>query len=89
MTEPTHVARMHSELSELTDRAEKLDAFIASNPVFKGLDSEEQHLMEQQLHHMRAYQRVLSMRLQGASADATGNEPLDDSGDNSPAPPHP
>lgn len=75
-----HVTRMEGELTELTDRTEKLTAFINENPLFAGLSPIDQSLMVQQLAGMHQYACSLALRVRRATSD---------SGDNSPAPPHP
>lgn len=66
MSKSPHVERMEAELSELSDRSEKLTAFISGNPLFNGLPPTDQALMAQQLGAMRQYESVLSVRLSRA-----------------------
>ncbi len=58
-----HVDRMHVERDELDTRINSLDAFINSNPVFEDLPDDKKDLMQAQLHAMRTYSAILSMRI--------------------------
>jgi hypothetical protein len=68
MVRSPHIVRMEDELAQLRDRAEKLTAFIAGNPVFAAMPSIDQALMAQQLGAMRQYEAILSLRLTRAEA---------------------
>lgn len=62
MEKSPHLARMEGELAELSDRSDKLAAFIGGNAIFNGLGSIDQALMAQQLAAMRQYEATLSLR---------------------------
>lgn len=55
--------RMVAEFKELSDRVEKLDSFIYSNPLFDKLDKKEKYLQVQQLTGMKVYLSSLMCRL--------------------------
>lgn len=57
-----HEERMKHELQELTERVDKLNAFLMT-PEFDRLYSIDKHLMEAQLECMDAYKIILKMRV--------------------------
>ena len=63
-----HVERMVNEQKELSERTEKLGAFISKNPIFGTLSEEEQYDMHLQLQAMSMYNAVLSNRIKRAMA---------------------
>ena len=58
-----HVKRMSVEREELVDKAGALSHFIEENEIFLSLSREQQWLVQEQLHAMRCYARVLSRRI--------------------------
>ncbi|MDU1575410.1 MAG: hypothetical protein E6868_19425 [Pantoea sp.] len=60
---PAHLQRMHEESNELKDKVGKLEAFILTNPFFKGLDEKKQRLLRQQYDAMQIYSAILSERI--------------------------
>ena len=58
-----YVKRMIDELSQLSERTEKLSYFIALDERFKALPQEEQNLMRCQLNAMQIYKYALEQRL--------------------------
>lgn len=59
----SHVDRMAAELKELTDRIEKLTAFMMDpGTAYRGLPEVEQALLNAQQGAMLAYQGVLTIR---------------------------
>lgn len=60
---------MVNELKELSEKIEKLGAFISENPIFDKLSAEEQYDMHLQLQAMSMYNAVLAHRIKRA----TGN----------------
>jgi uncharacterized protein len=58
-----HQQRVVDELKELSDRREKLYAFIGTNPLFGRLPSDEQGRLETQLNIMTQYESVLQERI--------------------------
>lgn len=76
--------RLRDELGELNMRLAKLERFVEDDaPAFTQLDMAERRRLVMQLHHMRAYQRVLAARAEAhglsparVSADKILLEPL-------------
>lgn len=64
-----HVKRMVEEMGELTERTEKLGAFIEGNDLFETLPVDEQERMRKQLLLMQMYQRVLDERISHVRRD--------------------
>lgn len=54
--------RIQTELSELSERIEKLKVFV-KNPKFKEIDKVQQPLLKKQLKVMLAYEDILKKRL--------------------------
>lgn len=63
-SELPHEQRVVEEANELLDKAEKLSAFIASNPIFAKLPKEEQCRLKLQLVTMKGYYSVLAERVE-------------------------
>lgn len=63
-----YITRMEEEYAQLTERVDKLAAFIESNPKFEELPPVEKTLLVAQLNSMSAYGAVLSLRLGIAKA---------------------
>ena len=61
-----HVERMLKEQEDLSEKIEKLDAFISGNSLFKCLLTEEQEDMKIQLQAMKIYGMVLNRRIERA-----------------------
>ncbi|AAQ81434.1 hypothetical protein [Aeromonas phage Riv-10] len=59
----SHIDRMQVELRDLTDKIVALDSFIGGSPIFPQLEFAQQELMVQQLDAMKAYQLILSARI--------------------------
>jgi hypothetical protein len=57
-----HQQRVVDEKTELDERLTKLIAFL-DNPLFAGLDSDEQDRMKRQAEHMTNYSVVLGERI--------------------------
>lgn len=55
--------RLRIEHDELTERINKLDAFISSNEKFAELGHDDRVLLQAQLHIMAEYQHILSERI--------------------------
>lgn len=55
--------RLIVEVRELSDRVNKLSAFINGNPKFKELDDRNRELLDKQLHHMTGYLECLNERI--------------------------
>jgi len=51
------------EAFDLQERADKLDTFVVSSPVFKGLPPREQTHLREQYTAMQAYLAILDQRL--------------------------
>lgn len=62
MLEPHH-QRMVVEEGELATKIISLKNFITESDAFKALKREDQHLMHDQLRHMRRYRSVLVQRI--------------------------
>lgn len=58
-----HQQRVVDEVNELSDKHDKLIAFIESNQTFQGLESQEQTLLRAQVGAMRAYLEILNLRI--------------------------
>lgn len=67
MADPDYVARMREERQHLTERVDKLKAFIGSE-TFLTLEQQDKALLEAQLKAMRVYLNTLGMRLERAAA---------------------
>ena len=63
MEKPEHIVRMESELAELDDRIRKADDFLtgAGRSILTRVQT---HLLHIQLDAMRAYRRVLAIRIE-------------------------
>lgn len=72
--EPAHVTRMRSELAELTERANKLDAFMKGRS-FQGLDPQMRALMATQHNGMEQYRGALASRLYLETEGTDGDQP--------------
>lgn len=64
-----HVQRMIAEGEQLTDRLEKLGAFLTGD-LFKTLPETDQTLLSAQCGAMTAYLQILSLRIERALASA-------------------
>lgn len=62
MTAP-HQQRVIDEHAELSDRVEKLSAFIAASAIFPKLDAAERSRLRRQLALMSQYADVLAERI--------------------------
>ena len=58
-----HQQRVVDEVNELSDKHDKLIAFIESSQIFQGLQSQEQTLLRAQVGAMRAYLEILNLRI--------------------------
>jgi len=58
----TYEERMKAELKDLTEKVDKLNAFLMT-PEFARLYAIDKHLMEAQLGCMDAYKIILTMRV--------------------------
>lgn len=58
-----HQQRVVDEVNELSDKHDKLIAFIESNQTFQSLESQEQTLLRAQVGAMRAYIEILNLRI--------------------------
>lgn len=58
-----HVQRMVTENNELTERVDKLTAFINSNLAYLPLPDRDKKLLDAQRHAMRAYSAILGLRI--------------------------
>lgn len=58
-----HQQRIVDEARELWGKAEALDSFIKSNPVFDNLPELDKQLLTTQLNAMRAYGNILDIRI--------------------------
>ena len=67
--------RAIEELAQLTDRLDKLAAFIASDPKFSLLPKDERKRIIEQHGYMCAYLRVLWQRINAFKEDGTGLAP--------------
>ena len=63
------------EFSELSERIQKLEAFISANPKFKELEAVDQKLMFWQLHAMRSYHSALRERIARQKIDKEEEKP--------------
>ena len=59
-----YVQRMYGELAELSERIDKLDKFLKTNPIVKTLSAEKHTLMSVQLQAMKTYYKVLNRRIE-------------------------
>lgn len=59
----TFKERLVEEHSALYEKIEKLSKFINESEIFKGLSTEHQDLLKQQLHHMNEYHQILIQRI--------------------------
>lgn len=64
--ESSYIQRMMVERAQLTERVEKLAAFLQT-PTFKGLDSDERTRMKLQHGFMTGYLEVLQERIRAAT----------------------
>lgn len=55
--------RLFEEYDELTDRINKLDAFV-NGEKFSDLEIEQQDLLKDQLRIMNQYENILSLRIE-------------------------
>lgn len=58
-----HQQRVVDELNELTEKVDKLRAFINESPIFPDLDQGERDRLVLQYNFMTGYQAVLNMRI--------------------------
>lgn len=58
-----HQQRVVDELTELVSKAQKLSAFITTNPYFNELDEVDQSLLRSQWAVMDAYVQILETRI--------------------------
>lgn len=58
-----HQERVLNELKELTEKREKLGAFIANNAIFGQLPTDEQNRLRRQFDIMLSYEGVLQERI--------------------------
>jgi hypothetical protein len=58
-----HQQRVVDEATDLEDKVTKLNAFIASSPIFTGLDDTQQGLLVAQSGSMGAYLEILKLRI--------------------------
>jgi hypothetical protein len=65
-----HQQRVIDEKNELDDKATKLSAFIAENPLFEKLDAAEQERMKVQNDLMWQYSEVLGQRIAAFNVQA-------------------
>jgi len=63
--EQPHQLRVLAEQAQLTDKIDKLTAFIANEEKFTQLSPEERSLLQIQLVQMKAYQSTLQVRIMG------------------------
>ena len=61
---PEHVVRMESEMAELDERITKADDFLTSPSGQRNLNRTQTLLLHIQLDAMRAYRRVLAIRIE-------------------------
>lgn len=59
-----YVQRMYGELAELSERIDKLDKFLKTNPIVNTLSAEQCTLMSVQLQAMKTYHKVLNRRIE-------------------------
>lgn len=64
-----HIKRMIDEYRELLDKCTKLRIFIAANPIYVDLPSEDKNLMLNQYDAMTDYLEVLKRRLEKAGVN--------------------
>ena len=70
MEKPEHVTRMVAEAAELDQRIVKLDDFLHGAASQGDLNRTQVHLLHIQLDAMRAYRRVLVIRIEHDTAIA-------------------
>ena len=58
-----HIERMMEEGNQLTDRIQKLQAFILTNPAYQELVELDLSLLQAQLSAMTTYLNILNLRL--------------------------
>lgn len=58
-----HQQRVVDERKELTEKLDKLKAFIETNPVFKTLSTDEQGRLNRQFDVMAEYSSILGQRI--------------------------
>lgn len=61
---PLHQQRVVAELEQLSDRIEKLEAFLHTD-IYAGLPERERSLLKMQADAMVVYQGILSTRTEG------------------------
>lgn len=66
MLEP-HQQRMIDEADTFKLKIQSLIIFIQQNPIYKGLESMDQSLLDFQLQAMQTYLRVLLLRIERAT----------------------
>lgn len=72
---PPYVQRMFNEQKELSERINKLDAFVnGNNDIFNNLPDKEKELMNKQFEYMKMYHNVLCERIDSAVYEFTGNK---------------
>lgn len=64
-----HQMRVVTELADLELKASRLSAFIASNPIFLGLDPAERSDLRYQLHLQQELVTILKRRLRRMGID--------------------
>ena len=67
-----YVQRMYGELAELSERIDKLDKFLKTNPIVKTLSAEKRTLMSVQLQAMKTYYKVLNRRIEIEEEEENG-----------------
>jgi len=72
-----HQERVVTEKKELDQKIDKLKAFIAENPTFKALPSDEQHLLNRQFDVMVEYSTILRRRIDNFEPFAQNRIPAD------------
>lgn len=61
-----HINRMEQELEELNVRIAKIEKFIDSNSIYKGLSLIDQELIQAEYNVMKAYSNILDIRISRA-----------------------
>ena len=59
-----YLTRMYKEEAQLKERIDKLTGFIQSNKTFMTLSATKRIKLEQQLEHMKLYEKTLAERIQ-------------------------
>lgn len=67
-----YVQRMYGELAELSERIDKLDKFLKTNPIVKTLSDEKRTLMSVQLQAMKTCHKVLNRRIEIEEEEENG-----------------